>query len=461
MSGLYDQIAKEFSSLEQEFYSKSSLVAISHAIEDVVFEFEPQARMFVFFQKEKFFRQEKKRYQQLDNICQQLFLFADQFSEEVRAGFSNSHFVSLDDYNCLVSDKLLKDWAVIVDHPQYRMALITSELPDKQTIDRDLFRQFKGDLIFKEPIIESAITNLEEFIGQKNPNIGFKEPTSNRNTEQIFQPKAKQMLSLFLNNALNEIENSFSLLANQNVMLNHSLAKNEQKTREIIKRLCFAAEYKDEDTAKHLIRMGFTCTLLYSQVVNKESKLEEMFYGSLMHDIGKIGIPDKILLKPGSLTDREYETIKEHPEIAVNILRGSNHRLLETAQKIAYTHHEKWDGSGYPQGLAGEEIPLVGRIVAIADVFDALTADRVYKDAFSVEKAVNIMQEDRNSHFDGELLDIFLANLERIINFREEIEAEFSNLAEHEVAEHYFQLKPDFSQLNQAKIPSFKEVFSE
>jgi len=130
-----------------------------------------------------------------------------------------------------------------------------------------------------------------------------------------------------------------------------------------------------------------------------------------MHDIGKIGTPDHVLLKPGKFTQEELDVMNQHAEIGYRILSGSDAELLKVAATIAWTHHERWDGSGYPRGLKGENIPIEGRIVAIADAFDALTTARVYKPAFEFDHAVELMIKKRGEHFDPELLDVFLASL--------------------------------------------------
>ena len=133
-----------------------------------------------------------------------------------------------------------------------------------------------------------------------------------------------------------------------------------------------------------------------------------------MHDVGKVAVPDRILLKPGKLTDGERREMERHTEVGHEILSGSGSDLLDLAASIAFTHHEKYDGSGYPRGLSGEQIPIEGRIAAIADVFDALTSDRVYRPAYTLEQAVETMAEERGHHFDPELLDHFLAALDLI-----------------------------------------------
>jgi putative two-component system response regulator len=134
-----------------------------------------------------------------------------------------------------------------------------------------------------------------------------------------------------------------------------------------------------------------------------------------MHDVGKIGVRDDVLRKPGKLTEDEMDEMRQHPFIGSEILAGSDSELLRLGGQIALTHHERWDGSGYPNGLAGDQIPFEGRIVAIADVFDALTSERSYKPAFEVDHAVAIMTEERGSHFDPDLLDMFLAMVDEVV----------------------------------------------
>ena len=189
---------------------------------------------------------------------------------------------------------------------------------------------------------------------------------------------------------------------------------------ETIERLAVAAEYKDEDTANHISRMS-----QYAHIVAVELKLppkqcEIILHSSPMHDVGKLGIPDGILLKPGKLDAAEWEVMKTHATIGGRILAGSSSALLQIGEVIALTHHEKWDGSGYPNGLSGEGIPIEGRITAIADVFDALTSQRPYKDAFPVEKSLSIVEEGRGSHFDPVIHDAFTNQLDAILSKRKE-----------------------------------------
>lgn len=185
-----------------------------------------------------------------------------------------------------------------------------------------------------------------------------------------------------------------------------------------IYRLVIAAEYKDEDTGDHIIRIGHYSSLIAEKLGMSEAKTKDMLYASPMHDIGKIGIPDHILLKPGRLTDEEFDIVKTHTAIGGKILSNSNAKIIMLAEQIALSHHEKWNGQGYPKGLSGKDIPLAGRIVAIADVFDALISKRPYKKTFSLETAINIIKKERGQHFDPDMLDIFLANMDEIIKIR-------------------------------------------
>jgi len=193
------------------------------------------------------------------------------------------------------------------------------------------------------------------------------------------------------------------------------LERSEKELRlsreETIQRLAIAAEYRDGATAQHIQRMSRYSELLAQRYGLSSERCELIRTASPMHDIGKIGTPDHVLLKPGKFTQEELDVMNQHAEIGYRILSGSDAELLKVAATIAWTHHERWDGSGYPRGLKGENIPIEGRIVAIADAFDALTTARVYKPAFAFDHAVELMIKKRGEHFDPELLDVFLASL--------------------------------------------------
>jgi len=193
-----------------------------------------------------------------------------------------------------------------------------------------------------------------------------------------------------------------------------------QETRlEIIQRLGRAAEYKDNETGLHIIRMSRICARLGELAGLEQEQVELLLNTSPMHDIGKIAIPDAILLKPGLLTDSERKNMMRHPQIGYKLLDGHDSPLMRSAREIALTHHEKWDGTGYPRGLRGNEIPFNGRLAGLADVFDALTSRRPYKDPYPVEKAVDIIRSDREKHFDPELTDLFLQHIDDFVAIKE------------------------------------------
>lgn len=183
---------------------------------------------------------------------------------------------------------------------------------------------------------------------------------------------------------------------------------------EIIKRLSIASEVRDEETGAHIHRMSAYSAVLADEFGLDAERVELIRVASPLHDVGKIGVPDSILRKPGKHTPEEFEVMKQHAVYGYRTLRETGFQLLDIAATIAWTHHERWDGSGYPRKLAGEDIPIEGRIVAIGDVYDALTTKRVYKPAFSVEKSLDIMREGRGRHFDPHLLDGFLRRFDEI-----------------------------------------------
>lgn len=184
--------------------------------------------------------------------------------------------------------------------------------------------------------------------------------------------------------------------------------ENERLQQDLLDSLGRAAEFRDNETGLHVQRMSHYSYLLARAADLDAPTTELLFRAAPLHDVGKIGIPDRILLKPGPLTDDEFDLVRRHPEIGAAILGGRESALMSLARTVALTHHERWDGSGYPQGLAGESIPLAGRIVAIADVFDALTSERPYKAPWSTDAAIGWMREQRGRHFDPWLLDRFL-----------------------------------------------------
>jgi len=220
------------------------------------------------------------------------------------------------------------------------------------------------------------------------------------NLENLVQERTKELRS-----ALTETEK-----AREKILYAH---------RDTIHRLGVAAEFKDEDTADHIFRMSNYCKAIAEGLGLPAEQIDTIYHASPMHDVGKIGIPDAILFKPGKLDENEWKIMKEHANIGYRILSDSDSGLLQAGSVIALTHHEKWDGSGYPAGLKGDNIPISGRICAVADVFDALTSKRPYKEPFPIDKTLQIMKEGRGSHFDPGVLDIFLDRLDEIFVIKE------------------------------------------
>jgi len=213
-------------------------------------------------------------------------------------------------------------------------------------------------------------------------------------------------------------------LLNHNIILEKKIKERTKELYdsrvEVVHRLVFAAEYKDPETGSHIRRMSHYSALIAREYGLNEKDCEQILIASSMHDLGKIGIPDSILLKPGKLEKEEWEIMKTHSSIGAKILANSNSNLIKAAQIIAISHHEKWNGSGYPQGLKKEAIPLMGRITAVADVFDALTSRRPYKEVWSIDKAVEEIKAGKESHFDPDLVDMFIKSLPEILKIKEQ-----------------------------------------
>lgn len=210
----------------------------------------------------------------------------------------------------------------------------------------------------------------------------------------------------------------------QNEILEQKVQERTQEledTRlEVVRRLGRAAEYKDNETGMHVVRMSKIAELLGRAMGMDDHEANMLLHASPMHDIGKIGISDSVLLKPGKLDPDEWEIMKTHVDIGGEILGDHPSPLMEMARTVALTHHEKWNGSGYPNGLSGEKIPLVGRVTAVADVFDALTSERPYKKAWPVEEAVDFMKNQAGQHFDPAVIEKFVELIGDIDQIRQQ-----------------------------------------
>lgn len=220
---------------------------------------------------------------------------------------------------------------------------------------------------------------------------------------------------------LSRVKNHLALY-DQNRELNRKVREHTQELHEtrleIIQKLGRAAEFKDNETGLHVIRMSYYSKLIAEALEIGNDWAELVFNAAPMHDIGKIGIADHILLKPGKLDKEEWQEMQKHSDYGAEIIGENRSELLKMAQQIALTHHEKWDGSGYPNGLRGEQIPLAARIVAIADVFDALTSERPYKKAWSNEDAIALIEKEAGSHFDPQLVPVFIQLMPQVLKIQ-------------------------------------------
>ncbi len=248
--------------------------------------------------------------------------------------------------------------------------------------------------------------------------------------EFVNKPVDKLELSIRMRNLL-RLKEYHDLLAGHNERLETQVRARTEELREtqleVVRSLGRAAEYRDNETGLHIVRMSKFSQLMARACGLGEARAELILHASPMHDIGKVGISDSILLKPGKLTYKEWEIMKTHASIGHRILSSEkSSELMDMAKLIALYHHEKWDGSGYPHGLKGEAIPIEARIVALADVFDALTSERPYKKAWSVEEALAEINQQRNKHFESSLVDTFIEVLADVMeiqqNYRDDVE---------------------------------------
>jgi len=288
-------------------------------------------------------------------------------------------------------------------------------------------------------IIVSSLVNLTipELTGKLKTfdSTGTLPPVFLINEDKKNIPAIDTAVNDFINIPINETEFLFRIhhlltdylahkeLQNYNQSIIKAIEKRSKELRdsqiEIIECLGYAAEFRDSETGMHTIRVGHYSQCLAKAMGMNDKEAESLLYSAPMHDVGKIGIPDKVLLKAGHLEEEEWQIMKRHASIGESILKRSNNKLLQQASIIAANHHEKWDGSGYPNGLKGTDIHLYGRIVAIVDVFDALTMERPYKKAWSIDDAVELINFQSGKHFDPSLVELFNNNLEEIIKIKD------------------------------------------
>lgn len=221
---------------------------------------------------------------------------------------------------------------------------------------------------------------------------------------------------------LTRIKRHMSTLMQMTILENESLRRSEELEQtqvSAIQQLSIAAEFKIHENSKHLIRVSHYAKIVAEALGLGEKWCDLIFNAAPMHDVGKLGIPDKILLKPGKLTPSEWKIIYKHPEMGAEIIGHCHSNLLKTAKEIALSHHEKWDGTGYPNKLVGEDIPLSGRIVAIADVFDALTTKQAHKPAWPQEDSLRFIEQNSGIHFDPKVVDALKSSIDKITEISE------------------------------------------
>jgi response regulator RpfG family c-di-GMP phosphodiesterase len=236
-------------------------------------------------------------------------------------------------------------------------------------------------------------------------------------TEFLLKPILPITFKLRLKNIL-EIKSALNITKDFNRTLQEKVDEATQALKnseyEALEVLSKAAEYKDPETASHIARVSYYSKLLARNCGLSIEEQDVIYYAAPLHDIGKIGINDNILLKPGKLSEDEFTQMKTHSRKGAVILKGKNNTFLKAGEVIALSHHEKYNGKGYPQALRGEAIPLYGRIVAIADVFDALTSERPYKKAWSFEDAIAFLNEEKGEHFDSQLVEYFIESIDEV-----------------------------------------------
>ncbi|MEO5358062.1 MAG: response regulator [Nitrospirae bacterium YQR-1] len=315
---------------------------------------------------------------------------------------------------------------------------ILTTLDPRQVVD--LYKEYRPDLILLDlnmPFMDGfeVMTELRKIESNTYLSIMVLTAFTDRTIRvKALEYGAKDFLTKPFDRleVLTRIKNMLEirLLHNKMMDYNKSLELEVQKrTRElkhtqleIIRRLGRASEYRDNETGYHIIRMSQYCEVVARGAGLSKEHCELILHASPMHDVGKIGIPDNVLLKPSKLDPQEFEIMKTHTIKGGEILDNHDSEIMILAGTIALTHHEKWDGTGYPNGISGNDIPIEGRIVAICDVFDALTSKRPYKKAWSIEEAVAEIKKNSGTHFDPALVEVFVKHLDEIIKIKESYE---------------------------------------
>jgi len=263
-------------------------------------------------------------------------------------------------------------------------------------------------LIGETDSISSEVYKNDSYILFKKSNLNYLGFVLYMHIDEVIDEQDKDMIRLFLDKATTVYENSS--LANEI----------EESQREIIFTISEIAEQRSNETGKHVKRVALYSRLLAKAIGLSDKEADNIYVASSMHDIGKMGTPDSVLKKPGKLTDEEMEVMKNHANLGYKMLHSSKRDIFKMSASIANEHHEKYDGSGYPNGLKGEDINLYARIVALADVFDALGSRRVYKDKWNMDDILKLIREERGKHFDPKIVDMLFENIDSVLKIYEE-----------------------------------------
>jgi putative two-component system response regulator len=324
--------------------------------------------------------------------------------------------LSAEGYHCEEAGSAQEAWERLCKHPA-ELVILDIKMPGKSGLE--LLSEIKQLDRDTAVIMATAITDTATAIScMRDGASDYLVKPFNLDEVSISVQRALAQRRLEIDNRAYR-QHLEEMVAERTIDLNQAVDKLKLASLDTILRLSRAAEYRDEGTGTHIQRMSQYSAAIARKLGLDERRVENILYAAPMHDVGKIGIPDRILLKPGSLDEDEWGVMKRHPLIGAEILRGADAEFIQLAEIITLTHHEKWDGSGYPRGLKGAEIPLAGGIVAVADVFDALTSARPYRPALSVAESLEIIKQGRGSQFDPDVVDAFLDVIDEVLSIRD------------------------------------------
>lgn len=259
------------------------------------------------------------------------------------------------------------------------------------------------------PIVMITAAGSDESIHAQAFKDGANDFLSKPVNSTLFKARVTNLSNLYKSKML--LKDRAKLLEDEVKKATLEIVEREQESLRILGKV---SEYKDPETASHIARVAYYSRLLALKYGLSEEEQDLIFYASPFHDIGKVGIPDSVLLKPGRLDESEFAIMKEHPNIGYEMIKDSKSKYLQCGATIALSHHEKYNGKGYPKGLKAEEISIFGRIVAVADVFDALTSQRPYKRPWSFEDAIDFLKKESKEHFDPNLVELFIGSIDEV-----------------------------------------------